>query len=149
MCGLISGLFIIFHWSMCVFLCQCCIICGYYSFVVYFEVREHGAVLKSLSHVRLFTTPWTAVCQASLSSGILQARLLEWVAMPSSRYLPNPGIEPMSPTLQADSLWSEPPGKFQLCLFSRLFWLFKFFCGSIQIIELLVPVVLNMTVAFW
>ena len=30
-------------------------------------------------------TPWTAVCQAPLSMGILQARILEWVAMPSSR----------------------------------------------------------------
>ena len=34
-----------------------------------------------------------------------QARILEWVAMP------NPGIEPRSSTLQADSLPSEPPGK--------------------------------------
>jgi len=34
--------------------------------------------------------------------GILQARILEWVAMPSSVDLPNPGTEPKSPTLQAD-----------------------------------------------
>ena len=40
---------------------------------------------------------------APLSLGILQARILEWVAMPSSRDLPNPGIEPRYPTLQADS----------------------------------------------
>ena len=31
--------------------------------------------------------------------------------MPSSRDLPNPGIEPSSPALQVDSLLSEPPGK--------------------------------------
>jgi len=43
--------------------------------------------------------------------GILQARILEWVAMPSSRDLPNPGIGPRSPTLQVDFLSSEPPGK--------------------------------------
>ena len=43
--------------------------------------------------------------------GILQARILEWVSMPSSRDLPNPGTEPGSPTLQADSLLSEPPTK--------------------------------------
>ena len=43
--------------------------------------------------------------------GILQARILEWVAVPFSRDLPNPGIEPRSPTLQADSLPSEPQGK--------------------------------------
>ena len=43
--------------------------------------------------------------------GILQARILEWVAMLSSRDLPNPGIKPRSPALQAGSLPSEPPGK--------------------------------------
>ena len=43
--------------------------------------------------------------------GILQARILEWVAMPSSRDLPSPGIKPRSLALQADSLPSEPPGK--------------------------------------
>ena len=38
-----------------------------------------------LSHVQLFVTPWTAACQAPLSMEILQVRILEWVAMPSSR----------------------------------------------------------------
>ena len=40
---------------------------------------------QSLSHVQLFATPWTVDLQASLSMGIPQARILEWVAMPSSR----------------------------------------------------------------
>ena len=43
--------------------------------------------------------------------GILQARILEWVAFPFSRDLPNPGIQSGSPALQADSLPAEPPGK--------------------------------------
>ena len=43
--------------------------------------------------------------------GILQARILEWVAFPFPGDLPNPGIEPTSPALQADALPSEPPGK--------------------------------------
>ena len=43
--------------------------------------------------------------------GILQARILEWVATPSSRDLPNPGIKPRSPTLQVDSLPDELPRK--------------------------------------
>ena len=43
--------------------------------------------------------------------GILQARILEWVAFPSPGDLPNPGIEPRFPTLQADSLPAEPQGK--------------------------------------
>ena len=42
--------------------------------------------------------------------GILQARILEWVAIPFSGDLPNPGIEPGSPALQANSLLSEPSG---------------------------------------
>ena len=41
--------------------------------------------------------------------GIFQARILEWVAT-SPGDLPDPGIEPGSATLQADSLPSEPPG---------------------------------------
>ena len=44
-------------------------------------------------------------------NGILQARILVWVAVPFSRDLPNPGMESRSPVLQADSLPSEPPGK--------------------------------------
>ena len=43
--------------------------------------------------------------------GILQARILEWVAIPFSRGSSDPGIEPGSPTLQADSLPSELRGK--------------------------------------
>ena len=43
--------------------------------------------------------------------GILQARILEWVAFPSPGDLPDPGIELRSPTLQVDSLPAEPPGK--------------------------------------
>ena len=43
--------------------------------------------------------------------GILQARILEWLAIPFSRGSPNPGIEPGSPVFQVDSLPTEPPGK--------------------------------------
>ena len=43
--------------------------------------------------------------------GILQARILEWLPFPSPGDLTDPGIEPGSPTLKADSLLSEPPGK--------------------------------------
>ena len=47
--------------------------------------------------------------------GILQARVLEWDAICSPGDLPDPGIEPRSPALQADALTSEPPGK-QTCV---------------------------------
>ena len=46
-----------------------------------------------------------------LVHGILQARILQWVAFPSPVDLPNPGTEPRSPALQADSLPAEPAGK--------------------------------------
>ena len=43
--------------------------------------------------------------------GILQARILEWIAISFPRGSSQPRIEPQSPALQADSLPSEPPGK--------------------------------------
>ena len=43
--------------------------------------------------------------------GILQARILEWVAFPFFRESSETGIEPRSPTLQVDSLPAEPQGK--------------------------------------
>ena len=52
-------------------------------------------------------------------------RILEWVANPSSRDLPNPGIELGSPALQAESLPAEPPGKpWQAFLTRSLFVMF-------------------------
>ena len=56
-------------------------------------------------------TLWTVPCQAPLSMGILQARMLEWVPMPPPGDLPNPGIKPRSPPLQAYSSPAEPQGK--------------------------------------
>ena len=52
-------------------------------------------------------------CSPPVSSvpGILQARILERVAIPFSRGTSNPGIKPRSPVLQADSLSNELPGK--------------------------------------
>ena len=52
----------------------------------------------SLSYVRLFGAPRTAAHQAPLAMGIFQARILEWVAMPSSRG----SSQPRSPALQVD-----------------------------------------------
>ena len=63
--------------------------------------------MKSLSHVRLFATPWTVAHQAPLSMGFSRSGL----PFPSPGDHPNPGIQPRSPSLQADALTSEPPGK--------------------------------------
>ena len=66
---------------------------------------------KSLSHVRLCATPWTVARQAPLSIGVSRQEYWSGLPFPSPGDLPNPGIEPQSPTLQADVLTSEPPGK--------------------------------------
>ena len=58
--------------------------------------------------------PMDVANQAPLPMGILQARILKWVAMPPPGDLPHPGIEPtspVSPALQVDSLLAEPSGK--------------------------------------
>ena len=52
-------------------------------------------------------TLWTGARQAPPSMGILQARILECIATPSSKDLPNLGIEPRFPTLQVDYLPAE------------------------------------------
>ena len=62
--------------------------------------------------------------------GILQARILEWVAMPSSRDLPSPGIKPRSLALQVDSLPSEPPGKPRLNVMAMVLLTFFAFIQS-------------------
>ena len=67
--------------------------------------------VKSLSHVRLFATPWTVAYQASLPMGFSRQEYRSGLPSPALGYLPDPGIEPRSPALQTDALLSEPPGK--------------------------------------
>ena len=84
---------------------------------IYFADIEWCPAVLSHSHVWLFVTPWTVARQAPLPMEILQVRILEWVAMPSSRGSFKLGIKPRSPTLQVDYSLSEPPGKP-----NRLYW---------------------------
>ena len=74
------------------------------------KATEKGKV-KSLSRVRLFVTPWTVAYQAPLSMGFSRQECWSGLPFPSPGDLPDPGIEPGSPALQADALPSEPPGK--------------------------------------
>ena len=62
--------------------------------------------VKSLSRVRLFATPWTVAYQ-----GFSRQEYWSGLPFPSPGDLPNSGIVPRSPTLQADALPSEPSGK--------------------------------------
>ena len=59
-------------------------------------------------------TPWTVACQVPLSMGFPRQEYWSGLPFPSPRGHPDPGLEPGSPALQADSLLSEPPGNFIL-----------------------------------
>ena len=67
--------------------------------------------VKSLSPVRFFATPCTVAYQALLSMEFSRQEYWSGMPFPSPGDLPNPGIEPGSPALQADAIPSEPPGK--------------------------------------
>ena len=69
----------------------------------------------------------------SFVNGILQARILEWVAMPSSRGSSQPRDQTRSPTLQVDSLLTEPPGKFSLLLIFFIKQMFKMAWDMLEI----------------
>ena len=72
-------------------------------------------VPKLLSHVRLFAIAWTVVYQASLSMGFSRQEYWSGLPFPSPGDLPDPGIKPRSPALQADALPSEPVEKPPKC----------------------------------
>ena len=56
-------------------------------------------------------TPWTVACQAPLLTGLPRQEYQSEFPFPSPGDLPDPGIKPVSPALQADSLSPEPPEK--------------------------------------
>ena len=64
--------------------------------------------VKFLSRVRLFATPWTVAYQAPRSMGFSRQEYWSGLPFPSPGDLPNPEIEPGSPALQTDTLFSKP-----------------------------------------
>ena len=71
--------------------------------------------VNSFSRVWLFVTPWTVACQAPPPMGFSRQEYWSGLPFPSPGDLPDPGIEPTSPTLQVDALTSEPPGNKHRC----------------------------------
>ena len=67
--------------------------------------------VKLLSHVQLFVIPWTVAYQAPPSMEFSRQKYWSGLTFPSPGDLPNPGIEPSSPSLQADALPFESAGK--------------------------------------
>ena len=65
-----------------------------------------GGGVVAQSHLTL-ATPWTVARQAPLSMGFSRQEHWSGLPFPSPGNLPNPGIEPKSPALQADSLLTE------------------------------------------
>ena len=88
--------------------------------------------VKSLTRVRFFATPWTVAHQAPLSMGFSRQEYWSGLPFPSSGDLPYPGIEPRSPALQADTLTSEPPGKYTYYLKTVMIQLEYFACKQIS-----------------
>ena len=76
-----------------------------------FFKREMKVKVKLLSRVRLSGTPLTVPYQAPPSMGFSRQEYWSGLPFPSPGDLPDPGIEPRSPPLQADTLLSKPPGK--------------------------------------
>ena len=67
--------------------------------------------MKLLSLAEFSAIPWTVAYQAHPSVEFSRQEYWSGLPFPSPGHLPDPGIEPMSPTLQADALLSEPAGK--------------------------------------
>ena len=86
--------------------------CGGKS-LVSFAHHSTRAAGSPYSCVRLFVTPWTVACQSALSMGFSRQEYWNGWPCPPPGDLPHPGIESGSPSLWADALLSEPPGKSQ------------------------------------
>ena len=79
----------------------------FYKILNFFKL-SFPPIVKSLSRVRLFVAPWTVAYQALPSMGFSRQECWSGLPFPSPGDLPDPGIEPRSPPLQADTLPSEP-----------------------------------------
>ena len=73
-------------------------------------------VVKMLSRVWLFATPWTAACQVPLSMEFRRQKYWSGLPFPPRRDLPNSGFKPMSPALTGTFITTELPGKPIICL---------------------------------
>ena len=79
-------------------------------------------VLSHFSCVQHFVTLWTVACQAPLSMGFSRQEYWRGLPFPSPEDLPDPGIKPGSPALQADSLLFELEGSPNIKLVTILKW---------------------------
>ena len=83
------------HTVCCNYLIQLCLCTGEAAMMI---------MVWSLSHVQLFVTLWTVVCQAPLSMGFPRQEYWIGLPFPSPGNIPDPGIEPVSPAWQASQV---------------------------------------------
>ena len=70
-----------------------------------------ACLLSHFSHVRLFSTLWTIAHKALLSKGFSRQEYWSGLLCPPPGDLPDPGIKPMPPALQAHTLLLSPHGR--------------------------------------
>ena len=79
--------------------------------VLKFLRKKVKSEIVSYSVVSDSATPWTVAQQAPLFMGFSRQEYWSGLPFPPQGNLPDPGIKPRSPALQADSVQSDPPGK--------------------------------------
>ena len=104
---------------------------SYYSMWLYSLGCMHAQLL---SHVWL-CDPMDCSHPGSSVHGIFQARILEWLPIPTPGDLPNPGIEPRSPALQADSLPLSHQGSPFFCSISINTYKLRLIVGHIILVR--------------
>ena len=92
---------------VCACVCACACIC-----VFTWQCLGNGSLLSNHKAVsNSFVIPWAVAHQTPLSMGFPRHEYWSGLPFPSPGDLPDPGMEPWSPALQADSLPTEPLGK--------------------------------------
>ena len=84
-----------------------------------------AVVVQLLSPVKLFATPWTVACQASLSMGFSRQEYWSGLPFPPPGYLPDPRMKFMSPALAGGFFTTEPPEKPIPLLYTKSYRIFS------------------------
>ena len=105
--------------------------------------RDKKMLMLSCFSVQIFSTPWSVARQVPPFMGFPRKDYWSGLPFPPPGDLSDPGIEPVSPALQADSLSTEPPGKPKNLLkwdisncFSQHWWLYIFWSTNKEMINI-------------
>ena len=129
-------------WQYCIIICLAnflfiVILNSLYIFKTHFFQRWKIKV-KSLSLVWLFATAWNVAHQAALSMEFSRQEYWSELPFPSPEDLPNPGVEPRSPTLQILyhlSHQESPCYMYTVLQFDFIFFSFMVYCRVLNIVS--------------